>query len=365
MNYLSVENLSKSYGIKELFQSISFGLNRGDKVGLIAKNGTGKSTLLRVLAGEEEPDSGKVIYRNDITVGFLSQNEEFDKTKTVEEVIYDGDNPIFQAIKKYNHCVDNNIEGKEMEIAFEAMSDHNAWETEQGLSQILAELKVNIPEQKISSLSGGQIKRLSLARVLVANPDIMILDEPTNHLDLDMIEWLEAYLSKNASTVLMVTHDRYFLETVCNNIVELDQGTMFKYTGNYSYYLEKKSDREELEQTNITKAKNLMRTELEWMRRMPKARTTKSKSRQGAFYELEGRATKRINKDELTLEVNMERLGSKTVEFHKASKSFGDLQVLDNFSYNFQRLEKLGIVEVGYFNNSAIQDEGFRRARGY
>ncbi|NQY66930.1 MAG: ABC-F family ATP-binding cassette domain-containing protein [Flavobacteriales bacterium] len=344
MNYLSVENLSKSYGIKELFQGISFGLNKGDKVGLIAKNGTGKSTLLRVLAGEEEPDSGSVIYRNDITIGFLSQNENFDESKTVEEVIYDGNNPVFRAIKSYNYCVENNIEGKQMEDAFEDMSNFNGWEVELSLDQILNELKVDLPKQKIGSLSGGQIKRLSLARVLAQNPDFMILDEPTNHLDLDMIEWLEKYLSKNASTVLMVTHDRYFLEVICNHMIELDQGNLYKYTGNYSYFLEKKAEREELEQTNITKAKNLMRTELEWMRRMPKARTTKSKSRQGAFYNLQDKATKRISKDELDLEVTMNRLGTKTVEFHKVSKSFGDVNVLDKFSYNFQRLEKLGIV---------------------
>ncbi|MDA9564139.1 ATP-binding cassette domain-containing protein [Flavobacteriales bacterium] len=344
MNYLSVENLSKTYGIKQLFDNISFGLNKGDKVGLIAKNGTGKSTLLKIIANEEDADSGAVIFRNGITLGFLSQSEEFDQNKTVEEIIFDGKNPTFKAVKDYNYCVANNIEGAAMEAAFEAMNQQNAWDIELRLNQILSELKVNIPKQKISSLSGGQLKRLSLARVLVNNPDFMILDEPTNHLDLDMIEWLENYLSKNASTVFMVTHDRYFLETICNNIIELDAGDIFKYTGNYSYYLEKKAEREELEQTNITKAKNLMRTELEWMRRMPKARGTKSKARKDAFYDLKTRASKRINKDELALDVQMDRLGSKTVEFHNVGKSFGELTILNKFNYNFQRLEKLGIV---------------------
>lgn len=344
MNYLSVENLSKTYGIKQLFDNISFGLNKGDKVGLIAKNGTGKSTLLKIIANEEDADSGAVIFRNGITIGFLSQSEEFDPNKTVEEIIFDGNNPTFKAVKDYNYCVANNIEGAAMEAAFEAMNQQNAWDIELRLNQILSELKVNLPKQQISNLSGGQLKRLSLARVLVNNPDFMILDEPTNHLDLDMIEWLENYLSKNASTVFMVTHDRYFLETICNNIIELDGGNIYKYTGNYSYYLEKKAEREELEQTNITKAKNLMRTELEWMRRMPKARGTKSKARKDAFYDLKTRASKRINKDKLALDVQMDRLGSKTVEFHNVGKSFGELTILNKFNYNFQRLEKLGIV---------------------
>lgn len=344
MNYLSVENLSKTFGIKQLFKDISFGLNKGDKVGLIAKNGTGKSTLLKIIANEEYSDSGSVIFRNDISIGFLSQNEDFDENKTIEEVIFDGDNPIFKAVKDYNYCIEKNIEGKLMEDAFEAMNQFNAWDIELRLEQILSELKVNLPKQKISNLSGGQLKRVSLARVLVNNPDFMILDEPTNHLDLDMIEWLENYLSKNASTVIMVTHDRYFLETICNNIIELDQGNIYKYTGNYSYYLEKKAEREELEQTNVTKAKNLMRTELEWMRRMPKARGTKSKARKDAFYDLKGRASKKLLKDELTLDVKMDRLGSKTVEFHNVGKSFGDLTILNKFNYNFQRMEKLGIV---------------------
>ncbi|MBT6438486.1 MAG: ABC-F family ATP-binding cassette domain-containing protein, partial [Flavobacteriales bacterium] len=325
MNYLSVENLSKTFGIKQLFKDISFGLNKGDKVGLIAKNGTGKSTLLKIIANEEDSDSGAVIFRNGITIGFLSQNEDFEESKTIEEVIFDGNNPIFKAVKDYNYCIEKNIEGKAMEDAFESMNQHNAWDIELRLEQILSELKVNLPKQKISNLSGGQLKRLSLARVLVNNPDFMILDEPTNHLDLDMIEWLEKYLSKNASTVIMVTHDRYFLETICNNIIELDQGKIYKYTGNYSYYVEKKAEREELEQTNITKAKNLMRKELEWMRRMPKARGTKSKARKDAFYDLKGRASKKLAKDELLLDVKMDRLGSKTVEFHNVGKSFGDL----------------------------------------
>jgi ABC transport system ATP-binding/permease protein len=344
MNYLSVEQLSKSFGIKPLFNDISFGINKGEKVGLIAKNGSGKTTLLKILAGDETPDSGLVVFRKGIQIGYLSQSEKFDPEKTIEEVLFEGDHPKFIALKAYNHCLEFEIEGKEMEDAMELMNQHDAWDTELKLTQILSQLKVDRFDRLIKSLSGGQKKRLALAKVLVNEPDFMILDEPTNHLDLDMIEWLEEYLQKSNASVFMVTHDRYFLETVCNTIIEMDGGNLYRYAGNFSYYLEKKAEREALELTNITKAKNLMRTELEWMRRMPKARGTKSKARQDAFYELKDRASKRIKKDELDLNMKIERMGSKTVELHKVSKSFPDLPILNQFSYIFQREEKLGVV---------------------
>jgi ATP-binding cassette subfamily F protein uup len=343
MNYLSIEELTKSYGIKVLFENISFGIDQGQKVALVAKNGTGKSSLLKIIAGLDTPDSGKVTLRKEIKLSFLKQEHEHDDTQTVLEAVFSSDKPELKAIKRYEACM-LTPDHPDTEAAFEEMTDLQAWEYEVKVKQILSQLKMDNLQQLVSELSGGQKKRLSLAKILIDEPDIMLLDEPTNHLDLDMLEWLEDYLERQKVTLLMVTHDRYFLERVCTDILELDQGLLYRYKGNYSYYIEKKAEREANEQTNITKAKNLMRKELAWMRKMPKARGTKSKSRIDAFYDLKDVAGKKIKKDELALDVKMERLGSKILELHKVGKSFGDLKMLNNFSYVFKRKERIGIV---------------------
>ncbi|MCI5058405.1 MAG: ABC-F family ATP-binding cassette domain-containing protein [Flavobacteriales bacterium] len=344
MNYLSVEGLSKSYGIKQLYQNISFGLNKGDKVGIVAKNGTGKSTLLKSISGIESADSGTVVFRNGIRVSHLLQEDQFSDAQTIQEVIYSGNHPKMKASKEYNHCVAEGIEGSRMENALEQMNELDAWSFESRVSEILDKLKIPSSSTMIKTLSGGQRKRVALGRVLLEDPDLILLDEPTNHLDLEMIEWLETYLTTSSATILMITHDRYFLENVCSVILELDQGNLYRYEGNYSYFVEKKADRHELESTNVTKAKNLMRKELEWMRRMPKARGTKSKARIDAFYRLKEEASKRVREENVNLNIKTTRLGSKTVEFHNVSHHFDQLKTLDKFSYNFQRFERVGIV---------------------
>ena len=344
MNYLSVDLLSKSYGIKELFSDLSFGIDKGEKVGLIARNGSGKSTLLKVLVGKETPDTGNVVLRKGISTGFLPQEQDFDSASSGEEILYSGDHPRLNAIREYDRCMKKELEDSAMEAAFEEMNAQQAWDFEVKVNQVVTQLDIGDMQQAVGNMSGGQQKRLALAKVLIDEPDIMVLDEPTNHLDLEMIEWLENHLSRSSTTLLMVTHDRYFLETICTTILELDEGKLYRYTGNYSYFLEKKAQREEETRSNIVKAKNLMRKELEWMRRMPKARGTKSKARVGAFHGLKERASKKIKKEEVELNVKMDRLGAKIVEFHKVSKNFGDLDILKSFSYNFKRQEKLGIV---------------------
>jgi ATP-binding cassette subfamily F protein uup len=344
MNYLSVEEVSKSFGLKELYTNISFGLSKGDKVGLIAKNGTGKSTLLKAISGIEPPDEGNIVFRSGIRVSHLLQEDDFEEHQSIGEIIYQGKHPKMKAFLDYNHCINNSIDGKELDDAIEQMNELDAWSFESKVSEILNKLKVNDQEALVSSLSGGQRKRVALSRVLLEEPDLLLLDEPTNHLDLEMIEWLESYLSTANATLLMITHDRYFLENVCDIILELDQGNLYRYDGNYSYFVEKKAEREENASTNVTKAKNLMRKELEWMRRMPKARGTKSKSRIDAFYKLKQEASKKVSDDVVNLSVKSTRLGSKTVEFHNVSHSYDDLTILHKFNYNFQRMEKVGIV---------------------
>lgn len=344
MNYLSVENISKTYGIKQLFTSISFGLNKGEKAGLIARNGAGKTTLLKILAGIEKEDEGGVVFRKSIKVGYLAQKHSFDLDKTIEEIIYESSNPNIQAIIAYEEGIAKQVNEEKLNALIEQMNTLNAWDFEAFIAQVLENLKIGDKKLKLRELSGGQQKRVALAKLLIDQPDLLLLDEPTNHLDLEIIEWLEEYLSQQNMTILMVTHDRYFLENVCDIIFELDRETLFKYEGNYSYFVEKKAEREQQMVSNISKAKNLMRKELEWMRRMPKARGTKSKSRVDAFYDLKKRASQRIKTEELSLDVKMDRLGSKIVELHKVSKSFEDKKILEQFSYNFNRQEKLGIV---------------------
>ena len=344
MNLLSVENISKAFGERIILENISFGINKDQKIAFIAKNGTGKTTLLNIIAGKDQPDSGQVVFRKDIHIGFLSQNPSFNEELTVEETIFATDNPILQLIQEYEHALHHPENEMAYQKAFEQMERHNAWDFETQYKQILFRLKLDNLQLKVKNLSGGQKKRLALANVLISKPDLLILDEPTNHLDLEMIEWLEQYFAKENLTLFIVTHDRYFLERVCNEILELDNGELFSYKGNYSYFLEKKEQRLAQEQASVEKAKNLYVKELDWMRRQPKARTTKSKSRIDDFYKIMEAAHKRRKEHSVQLEINMERLGSKTVEFHNVSKSFGDLRVLNKFNYNFLRGERVGII---------------------
>ncbi len=344
MNYLSVENISKSFGMRVLFEGISFGINEGQKIGFVAKNGTGKTSLLNIIAGNDLPDSGNVTFRKGLKVAYLPQEPNLDAQLTVEQAIFSADNPILNVIETYEKTLENPDDSEAYQKAFDAMDAHDAWDFETKYKQILFKLKLEDFDAKVSSLSGGQKKRLALANALLTTPDLLIMDEPTNHLDLEMIEWLENLFAKENFTLFMVTHDRYFLERVCNEIVELDEGQLYNYKGNYSYYLEKRDARIENEATETAKAKHLFKKELDWMRRQPKARTTKSKSRIDDFHEIKDRASKRRIDHEVQLELNMERMGTKVVELHNVSKSFGDKKLLDKFEYHFNRGERIGII---------------------
>ena len=344
MNYLSVENISKSYGERALFEDISFGINKDQKVAFVAKNGSGKTSILNIIAGLDMPDSGQIVTRKEISMAYLSQNDVLNPDLTIEETIFATENKILSIVNQYEKALKNLDDTDAYQAAFELMEQYNAWDFETQYTQILSKLKIDDLSQKVSSLSGGQKKRVSLAIVLIHKPDFLILDEPTNHLDLEMIEWLEAYFAKEKITLFMVTHDRYFLERVCNEIIELDEGKIYKYKGNYSYYLEKKEERIQLEQVTTEKAKNLFKKELDWMRRQPKARTTKSKSRIDDFYQIKEKAQQRRTEHKVQLEINMERLGSKILELHKLKKSYGDKVILDRFDYVFKRGERIGII---------------------
>ncbi len=344
MNYLSVENISKSYGERVLFNNISFGVNKDQKIAFIAKNGTGKSTILNILTGRDDSDTGQIVKRKDLSMAFLSQEDVFDENLTIEETIFASENTTLKAIKDYEKALENPNDTDAYQVAFDNMDSYNAWDFETQYKQILFKLKLDKLNQKVESLSGGQKKRLALATILINKPDVFILDEPTNHLDLEMIEWLESYFKKENMTLFMVTHDRYFLERVCNEIIELENGKLYSYKGNYSYYLEKKEARVTAESTEIGKAKNLFKKELDWMRRQPKARTTKSKSRIDDFFSIKEKAHSRRKQHTMELEINMERLGNKVVEFHNAYKSFDDKLLLDKFNYSFIKGERIGII---------------------
>lgn len=344
MNYLSVENISKSFGERVLFNNISFGINKDQKIAFVAKNGTGKTSLLNIITGNAEADSGQIVMRKGIHMAFLSQKEDLDPTLTIEETIFASDNPILDVIANYERALLNPDDSEVYQNAFDKMDLHNAWDFETQYKQILFKLKLEDLTQKVSNLSGGQKKRLGLATVLINKPDLLVLDEPTNHLDLEMIEWLEEFFKKESITLFMVTHDRYFLERVCNEIVELENGQLYSYKGSYSYYLDKKEARIQSEQASVEKAKNLYKKELDWMRRQPKARTTKSKSRIDDFYDIKERAHKRRNEHEVQLEINMERVGSKILELHNISKSFDDKVLLDKYEYVFKKGERVGII---------------------
>ena len=344
MNYLNVENISKSYGELSLFENLSFSIHKDQKIAFIAKNGTGKTTILNILSGKDTPDSGQIIYRNDLRTTFLSQEPVLDQSLTVKETILKSDNPILKVIKTYHTALEDPENSKLYQTAFDDMERYQAWDYETQYTQILHKLKLVDLNQKVGELSGGQQKRLALADTLLSKPDLLILDEPTNHLDLEMIEWLETFFAKENITIFMVTHDRYFLERVCSEIIELDEGSIYNYKGNYSYFLEKKEERIEREAIETNKSRQLFKKELGWMRRQPKARTTKSKSRIDDFYIIKEQASKRRNDHEIQLEINMERLGSKILEIYKVSKAYDEKLILDKFEYVFQRGERIGII---------------------
>ena len=343
MNFLSVENLTKSFGERILFSDVTFGIDQGQKVAIVAKNGSGKTTLLNCLMDKEQYDSGKIVFRKNIQVAFMEQSENLPLNKTIDEVIYDHQSPKLRLIKDYNKAIESGDEDK-LSNLFQELTELDAWDLEAKVNQLLSVFKLEDDSQLINNLSGGQKKRVALIKVLLSEADFLFLDEPTNHLDLDMIEWLESYLSTSKSTILMVTHDRYFLEVVCDTIFELADESLYKYKGNFSYYLEKKAERQEQLQSTIEKARNSFRKELDWIRRQPKARGTKQKARVDAFQDIKKTASQRLDEDELELPVKMERLGSKIVEFHKIGKAFGNLPILNSFSYNVQRKERMGIV---------------------
>ncbi|MBR5188858.1 MAG: ABC-F family ATP-binding cassette domain-containing protein [Paludibacteraceae bacterium] len=348
MVYLQVENLTKSFGDRLLFENISFGINQGQRVALIAQNGTGKTTLLNLLTGRESQDSGTITYRRDIRVGCLTQDPDFQPGMTVSQACFASDNDVVKAIAHYENLIETHADdpaySEKIQIAMANMDRLNAWDYEVRIKQILGKLNIHNLEQPVEQLSGGQQKRLALANVLITEPDLILLDEPTNHLDLEMVEWLEDFLNHSKMTILMVTHDRYFLDNVCTDILEIDQHQLFHYKGNYSYYLEKRDARIANFNAETARAKNLYRTELDWMRRQPQARGHKSRSRIDAFYEIEQRAKQRIAEKQVSLGVKSAYLGSKIFEAQYISKAFGDYKILDNFYYNFSRYEKLGIV---------------------
>jgi len=350
MNILLAQNLSKSYSERVLFSDINFSIEKGQKIALVARNGSGKSTLFKILAGKEIADNGSFRLNKDARMAYLPQEPELNDEMRILDSVLSGGNRMIDAVKQYEAAMDAIGEAdtpanhKLLEDATNVMDNLQAWDYEQKITQILTRLKINHLQQKIGTLSGGQKKRVALAKVLIDEPDLVLMDEPTNHLDIEMVEWLEGYLSKSSLALMLITHDRYFLDRITTEILELDNGKLYRYTGNYANFLEKKAEREESFMNEVTKSKNLLRTELEWMRRQPKARTTKSKSRIDSFYDLEEKAGGKINSDKIELNVQMTRMGNKVLEMKHVSKAFETVNILDNFSYIFQKKERIGII---------------------
>ncbi|MDR6194122.1 ABC-F family ATP-binding cassette domain-containing protein [Siphonobacter sp. SORGH_AS_0500] len=357
MNYLSAENLSKSTGERWLFKNITFGLSKGDKVALVGRNGTGKTSLMDVLAGLQTAEEGVISIRKEVRLGYLSQNPALDENQTVLDILFLGDSPLLQAIRSYEKAL---IDGNDQEIsdAAEEMEAQKAWDYESKVKQVLGRLGVAEENftKLIGQLSGGQRKRVALAKVLLEEPDLLILDEPTNHLDLEAIEWLENYLGTANTTLLLVTHDRYFLDRVCNEILELADGSIYRYKGNYSYFLERQSERYASEASSVDKAQNLLRKELEWMRRQPKARGTKAQYRIDAFYDLQDKANQGRKESNVELNIGMARLGSKIIELDHIKKAFGPLKIVEDFQYIFRRRERIGIVGKNGVGKSTFLD---------
>lgn len=350
MNYLSVENISKSFGERVLFEGLNFGLNYGDKVALIANNGSGKTSMLKIIAGKDVPGTGKVTLRNGIRIGYLEQEPVFNEKFTINELLYNSNAEVVKIIREYESALEmqtndyNDTTAERFEKASLEMEKANGWNFDNELKQILSKFKIVDLEAKVEMLSGGQKKRLALALLLIDAPDMLLLDEPTNHLDIEMIEWLEEYLKNQNITLLMITHDRYFLDRVCNHILELEDGKLYHHKGNYSYFLVKRDERESNFNVELSKAGRLMKKELEWIRKSPKARTTKSKARVDNFEVIKNKATSKKIKQELKLEVKMSRVGGKILELKKVYKSYGDLKILSGFDYTFKNGERIGII---------------------
>lgn len=362
MNILLAENLSKSFGEKTLFENLTFGLDQGQKLALIAANGTGKSTLMNILAGKDEADTGKVTTRKNLRIAYLPQNPNFNEELLLRDALLDADDPVMRLISEYENCLEASQlnhtpeNQQQLDLLIEQMDKAGAWDYERKITEILSRLGLQGINQKIGELSGGQRKRLSLAMVLIGEADVLLLDEPTNHLDIQMIEWLEEYLAPQKLSLIMVTHDRYFLDKVCDEILELDHNDLFRYKGNYSYFLEKKAERLDNEAAETERARNLYVRELDWMRRMPQARTTKSKARIESFYEVEEKAHRRGPQDMIRFDSKVQRIGGKVLEMNNVSKNFGDLCVLDDFSYTFKKGERIGIAGPNGTGKSSLMN---------
>jgi ATP-binding cassette subfamily F protein uup len=354
MNYLSAENIAKSFNEKWLFQNITIGINQGQKIALVGANGTGKSTMFKILVGKMQSDGGSVVINKNIRATYLDQDPDFDGDLTVMQALFVGENESQKAIAEYERCLQNPEDGDAFQKAMERMDLLKAWDYEQKVKTIVTKLGVIDFEQKVNTLSGGQKKRLALAKVLIEEPDLLMLDEPTNHLDLETIEWLENILSTSAMTLLLITHDRYFLDSVATEIIELDNGEIFKYKGNYSYFLEKKEERQQQEAASIDKAKNTYRKELDWMRRQPKARGTKAKYRVDAFAELDKKAHSARSDEKLSLQVITARQGNKVLELHNVSKAFGSSKFIDDFSYIFKKKDRIGVIGKNGIGKSTL-----------
>lgn len=361
MNFLSVEQVSKTWHDKPILKDVSFGVQLGEKVALVAGNGQGKSTLFSIIVGKESADKGKAIIRKDINYAYLSQDTDIDGSLTVLENILLEDSEVTRVIRRYNEVLEllqedsqNDILLQQLNRLNEEMSALEAWDYEARVKHVLSKLKIDRFHQKADTLSGGQKKRIALAKVILSGAEFLLLDEPTNHLDLDMIEWLEQFLAQKDLTLLLITHDRYFLDRVCDRIIEIDDGTLFSYEGNFSYFIETKANREAQLQSELEKDRNLYRKELEWVRRMPKARSTKSKSRTDAFYNLEAKIKNQKSKLEVRMDVRTERMGTKILELHKVSKSYGDISIIDSFTYHFKRGEKVGIIGPNGIGKSTL-----------
>jgi ABC transport system ATP-binding/permease protein len=357
VNYLSAESLSKSFNDRWLFKDITLGIGQGEKVAIVGENGTGKTTLIKILTGQIKPDSGVVSTRDGIKLGYLTQQPNVDGQLTVKEILFDDKNKIAKVVREYEECLhDHGVSPERMQHALELMEEFNAWDYDAKVQEITSKLGITDLDQKFEVLSGGQRKRIFLAQLLLTEPDLIIMDEPTNHLDLEAIEWLESYLSGQNVTLLMVTHDRYFLDNVSKVVLELDRGKLYRYQGNYAYFLEKKSEREEMLKTEVTKAKNLMKKELDWMRKQPRARGTKAKYRIEAFYELQEKATQNIKKDRLELDIQEARQGGKIMELHHLSKSYGEKKMVTDFNYVFKKKDRIGIVGKNGIGKSTFLD---------
>lgn len=343
VSFLQVDGLTKSFGDLVLFENITFGVAQGQKIGLIAKNGSGKTTLLNIIAGKEDYDEGSIVFRNDLRVGYLEQAPHYPEGLTVLQACFYSQNETVRLLAEYEQALMDNDTDK-LNSLLERMDSLKAWDYEQRAKQILGELKIHNLEQKVESLSGGQLKRVALANVLITEPELIILDEPTNHLDLEMTEWLEDYLNRSTISILMVTHDRYFLDRVCSEIIEIDRKQIYQYKGNYSYYLEKRQERIDAQNAEVERASNLLRKELDWMRRQPQARGTKAKYRIDAFYELEKKAHQQREAGHVNLDVKASYIGSKIFDAVDVCKRFDDLKITDHFNYTFARYEKMGIV---------------------